>query len=93
MCSSDLKQTSPTGEPLIDVPVFELFFLLSILSACVLSALVARLPEDTTVSPHPLVIGNAILRPFRAASYIANLVDWPMEPKGDGGPRDDGDRR
>jgi hypothetical protein len=76
-----LKRTSPTGEPLIDVPVFELFFVLSIVSACVLSALMARLPEDTKASPHPLVIGNAILRPFRAASYVANLIDWPMENK------------
>ncbi len=77
-----LKSTSPTGEPDVDVTVFQIFFVFVIVSACVLSALLARLPEDTKGSPHPLVIGNAILRPFRAASYLANLIDWPMEGRG-----------
>lgn len=76
-----LKSTSATGAPAIDAGVFEVFFVFVIVSACILSALVARLPEGAKISSHPLVIGNAILRPFRAASYLVNLVEWPMEDK------------
>jgi hypothetical protein len=76
---SFLKSTSASGEPGIDVVVFQWFFVFVLVSACVLSALVARLPEDAQSSAEPLVIGNAILRPFRAASYLINLIDLPLE--------------
>ncbi|HEY0967073.1 MAG TPA: MFS transporter [Opitutaceae bacterium] len=69
-----LKDGSGPG-PAIDVKVFMAFFVFSLVSAVVISSRVARLPEDTRASPEPLVIGNAILRPFRAATYLANLID------------------
>lgn len=74
-----LKSTSPTGQPSVDVGVFQVFFAIVLVSACVLSALMARLPEDTKTHVDPLIIGNAILRPFRAASYLINLIDLPLE--------------
>lgn len=68
-----LKSTDAQGAPAVNVAVFEWFFGAVFASACVLSALVARLPEDNPVSPHPLVIGHAVLRPFRAAAFLAEL--------------------
>lgn len=72
-----LKSTGPDGSPMIDVGVFQVFFATVLGSACVLSVLVARLPEDSTMSVEPIVISNALLNPFRAASYIASLIDVP----------------
>lgn len=69
-----LKDSSGPG-PAIDVNVFMGFFVFALVSAMVISSRVARLPEETRTSPEPLVIGNAILRPFRAATYLANLID------------------
>lgn len=43
--------------------------------ACVLSVLIARLQEDTKTHVDPIIIGNAVLNPFRAASYLVNLID------------------
>ncbi len=83
-----LKSTSPTGEPGIDAGVFEWFFGTAFASACVLSAWVARLPEDTKSHVEPIIIGNAILRPFRAATYLINLIDVPAVKKDDGGKRE-----
>lgn len=61
--------------PAIDVGVFQIFFVVVLFSAVALSSLVARLPEDTRTPVEPLVIGNAILRPFRAVTYLVNLID------------------
>ena len=41
----------------------------------VLSSLLARLTEDKDSPVDSLVIGNAVLRPFRAATYLVSLVD------------------
>lgn len=59
----------------LDVGVFRIFFVFVLVSVVVLSSLLAKLPEDTGTPAEPLVIGNAILRPFRAASYLVNLID------------------
>ena len=69
-----LKSGSGPG-PAIDVNVFIAFFVVALVSVVLLSPLIARLPEDTRTSPEPLIIGNALLRPFRAATYLANLID------------------
>jgi hypothetical protein len=37
--------------------------------------LFARLREDTKTHVDPIIIGNAVLNPFRAASYFVNLID------------------
>ena len=79
-----LKSTSAAGAPGIDVGVFQAYFVVALISACILSALVARLPEDRSAPADPLVIGNAILRPFRAASYLINLIDLPLENRAPG---------
>lgn len=84
-----LRDGSGPG-PSINVTVFMTFFVFSLVSAVVISSRVARLPEDTRSSPEPLVIGNAILRPFRAATYLANLIDLrsirPPGPQRDDAP-------
>jgi hypothetical protein len=40
-----------------------------------ISPFVARLPEEKGQPVDPILIGNAILRPFRAMTYLVNLVD------------------
>ncbi|MBW7896251.1 MAG: hypothetical protein H3C27_14175 [Opitutaceae bacterium] len=74
-----LKATDAAGQPDIDAGVFGWFFVQVVLSVSVLSCFIARLPEDSKVSAEPLVIGNALLRPFRAVTYLVNLVD-PRHP-------------
>ena len=64
----------------IDPAVFQLFFLTVVAGALVLSQLIARLPEDRGHPVEPLLIGNAILRPFRAMTYLASLVDHRAPP-------------
>ena len=39
-----------------------------------------RLPEDKAHPVEPIVIRNAILRPFRAMTYLASLVEPPKRP-------------
>lgn len=70
-----LRGETPTGEPTINTAAFQWFFVALILSLSVLSFFIARLKEDRSIEVEPLVIGNALLRPFRAASYLVNLVD------------------
>jgi hypothetical protein len=73
--------------------VFQVFFLTVVAGALLLSQLIARLPEDRGHPVEPLLIGNAILRPFRAMTYLASLVDHrappprPEPPPADGPPR------
>ncbi|MBL9206056.1 MAG: hypothetical protein JNN01_13275 [Opitutaceae bacterium] len=69
-----LKGTPGTG-PAINEAVFQWFFISVLVSVVLLSWLVARLPEDKSLAVEPLVIGNAVLRPFRAATYLINLID------------------
>ena len=71
-----LKGSGSEVAPTIDAVVFQWFFVSVVFSACVLSVLAARLQEDTKVAVDPIIIGNVILNPFRAASYIVNLIDF-----------------
>ena len=61
----------------VDASVFQWFFVSVLCGAVVLSSLIARLPEDKGHPVEPIVIGNAILRPFRAMTYLASLVEPP----------------
>ena len=58
-----------------DAAVFQWFFVSVAVGAVVLSLLLARLPEEKGHSVEPILIGNAILSPFRAATYLVNLID------------------
>lgn len=69
-----LKGNSAAGAA-IDENVFQIFFFFVVASVVVLSSLLARLPEDREAGVESLVIGNAVLRPFRAASFLVNLMD------------------
>jgi len=70
-----LRGETIAGEPTINTTAFQGFFISLILSLSVLSFFMARLREDRSIEVEPLVIGNALFRPFRAASYLVNLVD------------------
>lgn len=59
----------------LDVGVFQWFFCSVAVGAVVLSSLVARLPEEKGHPVDPIMIGNAILRPFRAVTYLVSLVE------------------
>jgi len=61
----------------VDAGMFQWFFVSVLGGAVVLSSLIARLPEDKGHPVEPIVIGNAILRPFRAMTYLASLVEPP----------------
>ena len=69
-----LRSESAAGAGL-DVSVFGWFFVSGFVSACAISWLAARLPEDRSAPVEPLMIGNAVLRPMRAMTYLVNLVD------------------
>ncbi len=71
-----LKTGGESG-PGMNVLVFQLFFVVVLVSVVVLSYLLARLPEEKAHPVEPLVIGNAIFRPFRAATYLVNLIEIP----------------
>jgi MFS family permease len=70
-----LKSTGTNGAPGINATVFQWFFVSVLVNVSILALLVARLHEDPKTRVEPLVIGNALLRPFRAASYLVNLID------------------
>lgn len=70
-----LKSTGPDGAPSIDGGLFQWFFASVLACACILSVLFARLREDTMTHVDPIIIGNALLNPFRAASFLVNLID------------------
>lgn len=80
-----LKSESAFGAA-IDVNVFQLFFLFMLAGVVVLSSLMARLSEDKETQVDSLVIGNAVLRPFRAATYLVSLVDLRELGKSPPGP-------
>jgi hypothetical protein len=71
----------------INIDVFQSFFASVVLGAVVISYLVVRLPEEKGHPVDPILIGNAILRPFRAVTYLANLVEprparkTPVDPE------------
>ena len=78
-----LKTRGAGGGQGIDVEVFQIFFVVVLVSVVVLSSLLATLAEDRGAPVEPLVIGNAIFRPFRAATYLVNLIDVPKGPPKD----------
>jgi MFS family permease len=66
----------------IDVDVFQWFFVAVGLGALALSSFLGRLPEEKGHPVDPILIGNAILRPFRAVNYLVNLVELrPLRKK------------
>ena len=69
----------------LDLEVFQWFFVSVVVGALVLSPLIARLPEEKGQTVDPILIGNAILRPFRAMTYLVNLVE-PRPRAGDDPP-------
>lgn len=69
-----LKPSSTVGMAL-SVPAFAAFFVFVLVSATVLWVLIGRLPEDRHTPVEPLMIGNAVLRPMRAVTYLVNLID------------------
>lgn len=73
------ENDAPAGG--FDANVFQWFFVCVIVGAVVLSSLIARLHEDKGHPVDPIMIGNAILRPFRAASYLINLVEPRTPPR------------
>lgn len=73
-------KTGSGGVSAIDTEVFQWFFASVLLGGLVLALLFARLPEDKSKPAEPLLIGNAILWPVRAATYLVNLLD-PRPPR------------
>lgn len=59
----------------ISTPVFQWFFVTVVAGAVLVSTLIGRLPEEKGHPVDPILIGNAILRPFRAMTYLVNLVE------------------
>ena len=59
----------------INTDVFQWFFVSVVVGAVIISTFLGRLPEAKGQPVDPILIGNAILRPFRAMTYLANLVE------------------
>jgi MFS family permease len=59
----------------INPEVFQWFFVTVVVGAIAISYRLVRLPEEKGLSVEPILIGNAILRPFRAVTYLVNLVE------------------
>lgn len=59
----------------IDVELFSWFFGSVVVGSAVLFPLIGRLPVAKGQSSDPLLIGHAILLPFRAMTYLVNLVE------------------
>jgi MFS family permease len=78
------------GPRAMNTDVFQWFFVVVVVAAVVLSSLYARLPEDKGQPVDPILIGNAILRPFRAMTYLVNLID-PRSLRKSGGPKPEGE--
>jgi hypothetical protein len=59
----------------INPDVFQWFFVSVVAGTIVISMFLGRLPEEKGQPVDPILIGNAILRPFRAMTYLVNLVE------------------
>ncbi len=59
----------------IDTQVFQYFFVTVVVGAVLLMPFFARLPGNKNLRFEPLIIGDAILRPLRAATALVNLID------------------
>jgi hypothetical protein len=64
----------------INTGVFQWFFVTVLLGAIVIAILVGRLPREDGKAVEPILIGSAILRPFRAVTYLVNLAE-PRSPR------------
>ena len=59
----------------INPDVFQWFFVSVVVGTILISMFLGRLPEEKGQPVDPILIGNAILRPFRAMTYLVNLVE------------------
>ena len=73
-----LRSSTGTG---VNPVRFQLFFALAAVGTGILSHLLAKRPEPEAEPADPLLALNVLLRPFRAASYLINLVEPPADPK------------
>jgi MFS family permease len=64
----------------IDPEIFQWFFVSVVVGSVALFSLFGRLPEAKGQPVDPILIGNAILRPFRAMTYLVNLVEPRSAP-------------
>ena len=64
----------------INPDVFQWFFVSVVAGTILISMFLGRLPEEKGQPVDPILIGNAILRPFRAMTYLVNLVE-PRPPR------------
>lgn len=64
----------------VNLPVFELYFAVLLVTSIAMFWFVHRLPEKTGVS-EPLLQGGWMLRPFRGVASLINLVEKPPAPK------------
>lgn len=64
--------------PAVNVPVFQAFFALLLLTTIGLFWLVRRLPEKSGTAA-PLLQGGWMLRPFRGVANLINLIERPEE--------------
>jgi hypothetical protein len=76
-----LFMKTPGGGSAVNVPMFEAFFAVLLLSSAGLFWIVRRLPEKTgTVDP--LLQGGWLLRPFRGLGNLINLLEpAPARPE------------
>lgn len=72
------------GGTTVHLGALEVFFVATIVSSLVLLLLVQRLPEKVR-HVEPLLVGSWIFRPFRAMTFLVNLIERPQEKEtGDG---------
>ncbi len=77
-----LKRDNQVGRA-IDASAFSWFFGCVVVCAIILVPLLRRMHEEKGLAFPPIQVGSAILRPFRAASYLVNLFAKPDEKKTD----------
>jgi MFS family permease len=68
-------KTGEEGSRAIDPVVFQYFFLSVVVVGSLLVPFFWRLPEQKDAPVEPLIIGDAVLRPLRAATALVNLID------------------
>jgi MFS family permease len=66
----------------INVPVFEIFFAVLLITACGMFWFVQRLPEKAGATD-PLLQGGWMLRPFRGVANLINLMERPDARRAD----------
>ena len=66
------------GGGAVNVVAFEAFFIVTLVGSLLLLAWAQRLPEKTG-HVEPLLVGSWLFRPFRAMTFLVNLVERPEE--------------